>query len=168
MRWPSLRLAIRRLTHAPLFTAVTLLTLAVGIGANTAIFSVVYGVLLKPLPFAEPDRLVGVWHAAPGMGVDLLNQSPSTYFTYREQSRTFQDIGIWDTTRRVDHGPRRTRARAGAARHRRHPAARRDRPAARPSVHQGRRLAGDAAARDPDATPTGSGGSAAPTSSDNR
>ncbi len=98
MRWPSLRLAVRRLIHAPLFTAVTLLTLAVGIGANTAIFSVVYGVLLKPLPFAEPDRLVGVWHAAPGMGVDLLNQSPSTYFTYREQSRTFQGIGIWDTT----------------------------------------------------------------------
>ena len=84
--------------QAPLFTAVTLVTLAIGIGANTAIFSVVYGVLLKPLPFAEPDRLVGVWHAAPGMGVPLLNQSPATYFTYREHGRVFQDIGIWDTT----------------------------------------------------------------------
>ena len=66
MSWTGPRLALRRLLHAPLFTAVTLLTLAIGIGANTAIFSVVYGVLLKPLPFAEPERLVAVWHRAPG------------------------------------------------------------------------------------------------------
>lgn len=92
------RLATRRLLRAPLFTAVTLLTLAVGIGANTAIFSVVYGVLLKPLPFPEPERLVGVWHVAPGMGIPLLNQSPSTYFTYRSRGQVFQDIGIWQTT----------------------------------------------------------------------
>jgi predicted permease len=98
MRWTGFRLAARRLLRAPLFTAVTLITLAVGIGANTAIFSVVYGVLLKPLPFAEPDRLVGVWHTAPGMGIPLLNQSPSTYFTYRDHGRVFQDIGIWDTS----------------------------------------------------------------------
>ena len=94
----ELRLLARRLLKAPLFTVVSLITLAVGIGANAAIFSIVYGVLLKPLPFVEPDRLVGVWHTAPGMGVPLLNQSPSTYFTYRDQSRTFQDIGIWDTS----------------------------------------------------------------------
>ena len=84
----------RRLLRTPLFTAVTILTLAIGIGATTAIFSVVYGVLLKPLPFADPDRLVGVWHNAPGMNLDLLNQSPSTYFTYRDQSRTFADTGL--------------------------------------------------------------------------
>ena len=97
MRWTGLRLATRRLLHAPLFTVVTLLTLAIGIGANTAIFSVVYGVLLKPLPFAEPDRLVAVWHRAPGLGFEKLNQSPSTYLTVREQGRVFQDIGIWRT-----------------------------------------------------------------------
>ena len=97
MSWTGPRLALRRLLHAPLFTAVTLLTLAVGIGANTAIFSVVYGVLLKPLPFADPDRLVGVWHTAPGMNIPLLNMGPSNYFTYRAEGRVFQDIGIFQT-----------------------------------------------------------------------
>ena len=96
MRWTGLRLAIRRLLHAPLFTAVTLLTLALGIGANTAIFSVVYGVLLRPLPFVEPERLVAVWHRAPGLGIDKLNQSPSTYLIVRDEGRVFQDIGIWN------------------------------------------------------------------------
>ncbi|MPZ16662.1 MAG: FtsX-like permease family protein [Luteitalea sp.] len=87
----------RRLLRAPLFTVVSVLTLGVGIGANTAIFSVVYAVLLKPLPFTEPGRLVGVWHTAPGFGVDLANVSPATYLTYRDESRVFEDIGMWDT-----------------------------------------------------------------------
>ena len=91
------RRGVRRLLRTPLFTVVTLVTLAVGIGANTAIFSVVYGVLLKPLPFDEPDRLVGVWHTAPGMNLPLLNQSPATYFLEREQNRVFTDLGVWDT-----------------------------------------------------------------------
>jgi putative ABC transport system permease protein len=86
----------RRLARTPLFTAVTLITLGVGIGATSAIFSVVYGVLLKPLPFVEPERLVGVWHRAPGLGFDVMNMSPATYFIYRENSRVFQDIGMWN------------------------------------------------------------------------
>jgi len=98
MSWTGPRLALRRLLRAPLFTAVTLLTLAIGIGANTAIFSVVYGVLLKPLPFAEPERLVAVWHRAPGLGIEKLNQSPSTYLIVRDEGRVFQDIGIWTGT----------------------------------------------------------------------
>jgi putative ABC transport system permease protein len=90
-----MRHMLRRLMRAPGFTAVTLFTLAIGIGANTAIFSVVNGILLKPLPYSEPERLVGVWHSAPGLNIDKFEASPSTYFTYREESRTFQDIGLY-------------------------------------------------------------------------
>jgi hypothetical protein len=53
-------------------------------------------VLLKPLPLVEPERLVGVWHTAPGLNIPLLNQSPATYFTYREQGKVFEDIGLWN------------------------------------------------------------------------
>ena len=67
---------LRRLGRVPLFTAVAVLTLGVGIGANTAVFSVVYGVLLKPLPYPAADRLVSVWHTAPGLNIPRLAQSP--------------------------------------------------------------------------------------------
>ncbi len=78
------------------FAAVAVLTLALGIGATTAIFSVVYGVLLKPLPFDEPDRLVAVYHLAPGFGPGPKGpQSAATYFTYRDNARVFEDIGLW-------------------------------------------------------------------------
>ena len=91
----QLRQVLRRLGRAPMFTAVTLLTLAVGIGANTAIFSVVEGVLLKPLPYPHPEELVAVWLTAPGLNIEDLNPSPSDYFISREQNRTFQDIGLY-------------------------------------------------------------------------
>ncbi|MCI0432638.1 MAG: ABC transporter permease, partial [Gemmatimonadetes bacterium] len=90
------RHTVRKLVRSPLFTIVSLVTLAVGIGANTAIFSVVNGVLLEPLPFEDPDRLVGVWHTAPGAGFDEVNQSYATYLTYRDDGRVFADIGLWD------------------------------------------------------------------------
>ena len=95
MGFSRIQRVVRRLWRAPVFTAVAVLTLGVGIGANTAIFSVVYGVLLKPLPFYEPDRLVGVWHTAPGMNFPIMNQSPATYLTYRDESRVFEHIGLW-------------------------------------------------------------------------
>ena len=93
-----IRRTFRRLLSAPLFTAIAATTLALGIGANSAIFSVVRGVLLKPLPFDAPDRLVGVWHTAPGLGFPVMNQSPATYLTYRTDNRVFEDIGMWDNT----------------------------------------------------------------------
>lgn len=88
---------LRRMRRAPLFTAVTLLTLGIGIGANTAIFSVVNTVLLRPLPYPDPDSLIGVWQTAPGIGIAELNASPATYFTYREEGKSFEDIGLWET-----------------------------------------------------------------------
>lgn len=86
---------LRRLLRAPLFTVISLLTLAIGIGANTAIFSVIDCILFKPLPFAQPDRLVGLWHTAKGLNLDEINMCPSMYFTYREQARSFTDIGLY-------------------------------------------------------------------------
>lgn len=94
----SLRQAVRRLLRAPAFAVTAALTLGVGIGANTAIFSVVNGVLLKPLPFSDPDALVAMWHTAPGLGIDLVNQSAATYLTYRAETRTLEDVALWDNT----------------------------------------------------------------------
>src|SRR5512145_620845 len=88
---------LRRFTHAPMFTAIALITLAIGIGANTAVFSVVNGVLLKPLPYPDADRLIGIWYSAPGAGFNTgnLNVSPSMLFTFRDQGRSFEELGLW-------------------------------------------------------------------------
>jgi predicted permease len=93
----QLKHAFRRLVRAPLFTTITLITLAVGIGANTVIFSVVDGVLLKPLSYPHSEQLIGIWHNAPGIGAGLrqLNIAPFLYFTDREQSKTLEDVGIY-------------------------------------------------------------------------
>ena len=92
----QIRQILRRLWRAPIFTIVTLVTLAAGVGANIAVFSVVEGVLLKPLPYPHPESLVGVWHTAPGLNLDDVNMSPSNYFIYREQNRVFTDIGMYE------------------------------------------------------------------------
>jgi len=97
MKWVrvQLRQVLRSFGRAPVFTAVALVTLAVGIGANTAIFSVVNGILLKPLPYTHPKELVAVWLAAPGLNIKDLNLGPAHYFILREQNRTFQGIGMY-------------------------------------------------------------------------
>jgi predicted permease len=94
--WQDVRYAARILLKLPAFAATAVLTLALGIGATTAIFSVVYGVLLKPLPFHEADRLVSLRHHAPH-GVGTVH-GPATYLTYRENQQAFEAIGAWVPT----------------------------------------------------------------------
>src|SRR6185295_18571261 len=64
-------------------------------GANTAIFSVAESVLLKPLPFPHADQLVAIDHAAPGVNLKSVGAAPFLYFTYRDDARSFQDVGLW-------------------------------------------------------------------------
>jgi len=89
------RQVFRRLARAPLFAAITLITLAVGIGANTVVFSVVEGVLLKPLSYPHAEQLIGVWSKAPGINIPQLPLAPYVYFIDREQNTTLQDIGLY-------------------------------------------------------------------------
>lgn len=92
----DLKYTFRRLARTPGFALATVATLALGIGANTAIFSVIHSVLFRPLPFVEPDRLIGVWQTAPGVNIKDLNACLADYVTYREDSRTFADVAIWN------------------------------------------------------------------------
>jgi len=94
--------ACLRLGKSPGFSAAVILTLAIGIGANTTVFSALNSVLLKPLPYPKSEQLVGVWLEAPGAAgltnfVEGLRLSPSMYFTFSEQNRTFQSLGVWVT-----------------------------------------------------------------------
>jgi putative ABC transport system permease protein len=94
MRW---KYVARRLLKSPMFTLLTVATLAIGIGANSAIFSVIDGVLLKPLPYPHPKNLVSVEHNAPAVNFPHAGMAPYLYFTYKEQSKSFEKFGIWDT-----------------------------------------------------------------------
>src|SRR5512143_1594074 len=99
----DIRYCARGLARNPLFTLIAVVTLAIGIGANTAVFSVVDGVLLKPLPYPKPEELVSIWHDAPGApGITAiaggLNFSPSMFVEYREDNHSFSTIGLWQAT----------------------------------------------------------------------
>ncbi len=96
----DVRYGLRMLRRNPVFTAVGLLTIAIGIGANAAVFSVINSVLLKPLNYPKAQELVSLHQIAPGAAglADFENGlllSPSMYFTYSEQNRTFQSVGVW-------------------------------------------------------------------------
>ncbi len=99
------RYGLRMLRKSPRFAGVAVLTLALGIGATTAIFSVLDGVVLKPLSYAQPEQLVGVEVTPLAIDPTLRGMAPEDYFVFRDQSRTFQDIGIYaetDTDRDVN------------------------------------------------------------------
>ena len=101
----DLRQALRGMRRNPTFTLAVVLTLALGIGANTAIFAVVDGVLIKPLAYPDAEQLVSLKHVAPGIKVDEFQMSPTQYFSYREEGRVFQQIGIGATAARPSPGP---------------------------------------------------------------
>src|SRR5690348_747844 len=91
----DLRFGIRILRRNPGFTAVAIAALALGIGANSAIFSVIYGVLLKPLPYRDPERLVRVYENNAAERFQMFPLSPADFLDYRGQHRVFQDIATY-------------------------------------------------------------------------
>jgi hypothetical protein len=104
-QWPSIenvlmdvRYGLRMLAKSPGFTAVAVLTLALGIGANTAIFSAVYAVLLKPLPFKDPGRLVFVEKKNPPRGWVRNPVSPAEILAWRSESGAFEDLAAYTDT----------------------------------------------------------------------
>jgi len=94
----DIRFGLRMLLKAPGFTAVAVIVLALGIGANTAIFSVVNAVLLRPLPYPQPDRLVQVWHTPPQSsfpGMTRFSVSPANYIDWANQNHSFEQMAIY-------------------------------------------------------------------------
>ena len=91
----DLRYAVRTLRSSPGLTAAAVVTLALGIGANAAVFSVVCAVLLRPLPYAEPDRLVRIWESNPAQGIGRGDVSPGSFVDWRSRTRSFERIGLF-------------------------------------------------------------------------
>ncbi|MGH7443482.1 MAG: ABC transporter permease, partial [Longimicrobiales bacterium] len=93
----DVRYALRSLRKSPAFALVAILTLALGIGANSAIFSVLNGVVLRPLPYGEPDQLMRVASQFPTLGFDKFWISPPEFFELKERNRSFSDMGAYRT-----------------------------------------------------------------------
>lgn len=101
----ELKQAARSLARRPGFTIVAALTLALGIAANVAIFAVIDGVLLRPLPYPESERIVNVMHHAPGLQLPDLENSPGTLALYRQHARSFSSIaGVQESSRNLTGG----------------------------------------------------------------
>src|SRR5882672_8571308 len=90
----DVRTSVRTLIKKPGFTVVVILMLAFGIATNTAIFSLVNGVLLRPLPYRQDDRIVTVWQNDPKRGVEREETSPADFFDWQEQSQSFGALGM--------------------------------------------------------------------------
>ena len=103
----DLRYALRMLRKIPALTAVMVLSLAIGIGANSAVFSVVDALLLRPLPYPQPERLAAIWLHSPGIGIFRDWPSPGQYIDLRNQNHSFDEISIsrlqdWTVTSLVE------------------------------------------------------------------
>src|SRR2546430_14243940 len=103
----DVRYAIRNLIKRPGFTAIGVITLAIGIGANTAIFSFINALLLKPLPFPDLDRVVAVWEKVPRRGVRRNEVTGADYLGWGAPKKTFEQLGTlrWGGTQlsRAEH-----------------------------------------------------------------
>ena len=108
----GIRHAIRRFARTPIFTSPPLSRWRWGSAPTPRSSASINGVLLKPLPYKDPDRLVGLWQTAPGVNIENLNASIADYLTYREESKTLADVALWhgEAVTVTDVG----RARAGA------------------------------------------------------
>jgi putative ABC transport system permease protein len=93
--WSELQFAARRLRRAPSFAAAVVLVLALGIGATTAVFSLVHGILLEPLPFPEPARLVRLTHIVRDAGVATVDQSDASVMLYQSDAHAFEGVAAW-------------------------------------------------------------------------
>jgi predicted permease len=87
--------AFRSLKRTPLFSATVVVALTIGLGSAAAIFAIVNGVLLRPLPYGHPDRLVGAWHDMPVLSMHHAPQTAGTYFTYKKLAKSFAAIGVY-------------------------------------------------------------------------
>src|SRR5579872_4918612 len=90
----DIRYALRGFRRAPLFALVAVLSLAIGIGANSAIFSVVNALLLRPLPYPDPDRLAVLWLRSPGINIPQDWPSPGQYIDVRTENHSFDEMSI--------------------------------------------------------------------------
>jgi predicted permease len=93
----SVRYALRSLRRTPVFLATATLTLTIGIGASAAIFTILNGVLLRELPYGNPDRLVGAWHDLAPLSMSHAQQTSATYYTYARYAHTIEGIGVYQS-----------------------------------------------------------------------
>src|SRR5687767_8909816 len=91
----DLRFGFRMLVKNPIFALVAIVTLALGIGANTAIFSVVDAVLLRPLPYAQPERLVFLWESMESQGIATSGAALPNYHAWRDRNQTFDGLAAF-------------------------------------------------------------------------
>lgn len=93
----AVRHTARNLAGRPAFSLPVLMTMSLAIGAAVMAFSVIDNVLLKPLPYPDPDAIIDIVHEAPAAGLDVLYASPAIYFAYRDHNESFAAIGLWDS-----------------------------------------------------------------------